>query len=66
MFRTTTMNCGTGYGFYLYSAPLQVALDLIVENNTINAGLRYLCFVFRITSPTLSLRAASIKKNNIS
>ena len=64
--QNNTMNCGTGYGFYIYtSAPTGYSPYLIVENNNITAGTYGIYASCAGTSTYSQWSAASIKKNNI-
>ena len=64
--QNNTMNCGTGYGFYIYtSAPTGYSPYLIVENNNITAGTYGIYASCAATSTYSPWSAASIKKNNI-
>ncbi|NDD80904.1 MAG: hypothetical protein EBZ33_08240, partial [Flavobacteriia bacterium] len=64
--QNNTMNCGTGYGFYIYtSAPTGYSPYLIVENNNITAGTYGIYASCAGTSTYSPWSAASIKKNNI-
>ena len=60
------MNCGTGYGFYIYTAPPSGgAISLIIENNDIEAGTYGIYASCSGSSSNTQFTSASIKKNNI-
>ena len=64
--QNNTMNCGTGYGFYVYSAPSGGSdMFAIVENNTINAGTYGIRVGGSATSTYNHFSDVTIKKNNI-
>ena len=64
--QNNTMNCGTGYGFYVYSAPSGGSdMFAIVENNTINAGTYGIRVGGSGTSTDNHFSDVTIKKNNI-
>ena len=60
------MNCGTGYGIYIYTAPPSGgAISLIIENNDIEAGTYGIYASCSGSSSNTQFTSASIKKNNI-
>ena len=65
--QNNTINAGTGYGFYVYSAPTGGSdMFAIVENNTINAGTYGIRVGGSASSTYNHFSDVSIKKNNIS
>ncbi|MEK9830379.1 MAG: fibronectin type III domain-containing protein, partial [Schleiferiaceae bacterium] len=64
--QNNTINAGTGYGFYVYSAPSGGSdMFAIVENNTINAGTYGIRVGGSASSTYNHFSDVSIKKNNI-